>query len=76
MRSVKPILKTKNRYIIRLAALFYAQWVESEKMKAKSLCYLEDLDRLIGDFYREDNQKIIKHYPHLNLQNYPQQYQL
>lgn len=73
---VKPVLKTKNRYIIRLCALFYASLVEPKKNKYSSFSHEEYVAQLISNFYREDNQKIIKQYPHLGLQNYPQQYQL
>lgn len=73
---VKPVLKTKNRYIIRLWALLYASLVKPKKNKYSSFSHEEYVAQLISDYYRQDNQKIIKQYPHLGLQNYPQQYQL
>ncbi|VEP12013.1 hypothetical protein H1P_130033 [Hyella patelloides LEGE 07179] len=37
---------------------------------------MEYLNKLISDFYRENNQQIIAYYPQISIQNYPQQYQL
>ena len=73
---VKPTLKTKNKYLIRLCALLYGSLIEPKKSKHSSFSHEEYVARLINNFYREDNQKIIKQYPHIGLQNYPQQYQL
>lgn len=73
---VKPVLKTKNRYIIRLCALFYGSLVEPKENKYSSFSHEEYVAQLINDYYRQDNQKINQQYPYLGLQNYPQQYQL
>ncbi|MDJ0746111.1 MAG: hypothetical protein QNJ32_22490 [Xenococcaceae cyanobacterium MO_167.B27] len=73
---VKPILNNKNKYILRLGALFYLQFIESKKKKHRLTSDAEYVENLIDNFYTENNRKIIQDYPHIPIQNHPQKYQL
>ncbi|MGF1482016.1 MAG: hypothetical protein ACFB4I_21465 [Cyanophyceae cyanobacterium] len=73
---VKPVLNTKNKYVIRLAALLYAQLFEIKKRQQKSFSHSKYVDDLIVNFYIKDNQKIIEEYPNIALHKYPQKYQV
>ena len=72
---IKPIITTNNKYIIRLLALFYGQFIESKKININS-SYSEYIDKTLGDFYKKNNLKIIADYPEISLQNHPQKYQI
>ena len=74
INKIRSIIKTKNKYILNGGGLLYRLIVNDTQ---KTLGYeREYINRITNKFYVENNQKIVREYPEIPLQDYPEQYQL
>ncbi len=74
INKIRSIIKTKNKYILNGGGLLYRLIVNETQ---KPLGYeREYIQRITKDFYVENNQKIVREYPEISIQDYPEQYQL
>ncbi|NET40989.1 hypothetical protein [Okeania sp. SIO2B3] len=74
INKIKSIVKTKNKYLLNGGGLLYRLIVNDTQ---KPLGYeREYIQRITKDFYVENNQKIVREYPEISIQDYPEEYQL
>lgn len=74
INKMKLIMKTKNKYIVNGLGLLYRLIVNDTQKSLVS--EKEYIDRITDGFYVENNQKIVREYPEILIQDYPEQYQL
>ncbi|NEQ72129.1 MAG: hypothetical protein F6K23_02990 [Okeania sp. SIO2C9] len=69
INKIKLILKTKNKYIVNGLGLLYRLIVNDTQKSLVS--EKEYIDRITDGFYVENNQKIVREYPEILIQDYP-----
>lgn len=74
LNKVRSIIKTKNKYILHGAGLFY-RLITNDFQESKDF-EEQYIAKITKDFYTKNNQKIVKEYPDVGIQYYPDKYQL
>ena len=74
--QVKQLSLANNKYISKALTLIYISLNSLFNAQANQPISKEYINSLVGDFYRQNNQKLIKKYSHVPLGKYPQSYQL